>query len=506
MTTLGSSAVRRWQYAWIAFGALFAVLAGSLVAFTGPMLLVALVCGLGLVAAIVRAPGILLAAYLLIPYYKGALQPYSPVDLTILLGVANAAGAVVLLRQPWPRTSTIRGAALWATLGILVLAGVLYAPDQSVAFGKAVTYWALVVLPIVPAALRVGREPRQVAGLLWTFFAMGVATTAVGIAQLSSIDRLTVLGMNTIQVARAALLVPIVGVAFVLPQRRPAASLITLVAIPLAIVVAIASGSRGPLLALAVLAAAGAFRYLLTARVGRGRVVTVGMALVTVGTIVLLVLGPELPALSLARFVSLLDFLQGASGVPGAAGGETSAAERVVLFQFAIQLWTLHPVIGAGTAGFQILSGPALGAAADVYPHNAVLQIMAEYGIVGLALFASVIGIGLFRRLPPGTLSLTVRALFAFFLINAMVSGDIFTDRETLGLLMLIIAFDLPATASAIATDAGAGAPIGTAPPAVKAGPAPGAVRSYRGYDRPTAASASPGGEPHRQVSVGPPA
>jgi O-antigen ligase len=160
------------------------------------------------------------------------------------------------------------------------------------------------------------------------------------------------------------------------------------------------------------------------------------------------VAGPSLPALSVTRFASLLEFVQTSdASIPG-AGGETSAAARIVLFQFAIHLWTLSPLIGTGTAGFQVLSGSSLGPYADVYPHNALLQVSAEHGLLGLALFVAVVCVGLLRRLPPGRTSLTLRVLFAFSLLNAMVSGDIFTDRETLGLLMLILAFEVPVVAS----------------------------------------------------------
>jgi hypothetical protein len=43
-----------------------------------------------------------------------------------------------------------------------------------------------------------------------------------------------------------------------------------------------------------------------------------------------------------------------------------------------------------------------------------------------------------------------LRALFLFYILNAMVSGDIFTDRETLGLLFLILAIEAPATVAAL--------------------------------------------------------
>lgn len=57
--------------AWVVLGALSGLSAGLLVALAGPLPLVALiVAGLALAGAI-RAPGVMFAVYLLIPFYKG---------------------------------------------------------------------------------------------------------------------------------------------------------------------------------------------------------------------------------------------------------------------------------------------------------------------------------------------------------------------------------------------------------------------------------------------------
>lgn len=333
---------------------------------------------------------------------------------------------------------------MWLALGALVLAGVLYAPNQSLALGKAVTYWVLVILSIFPAAMRVGARPRYVSQFLWTFFLMGILTVVLGVAQLSGSNRLMVLGMNTIQVGRAALLVPLIGIAYVLPQRRLLPSLVTIVMIPVAVVVAIASGSRGPLLALVVIAVAGTARHLAIPRATRWRVLGAGVGIVLVSVVVIGIVGPRLPALSLARFTSLVEFVQGgSSGNSGSSGGDTSAAARVRLFQYAAELAAERPIIGAGTGGFEALSPRVLGLGADAYPHNAVLQIASEYGLLGLALFLGVISIALARRLPGRYTGRTVRILFVFALLNAMVSGDILTDRELLGLLLLVLTIEV---------------------------------------------------------------
>lgn len=425
---------------WTAGGICAAAVAGAVAALAGPIPLAGIAAGIALLVAMARAPGLVLGAYLLIPYYKAEIQPLSPVDITVLLALANAAQAIpVLFAGRRPSGAALR-VAVWLALGGVVLAGVLYAPDQSLAMGKAVTYWALVVLPLVPAALRVASEPRQLALVALSFYAHGLLVSILGLDLLSPDSRLTVLGMNTIQVARAALFLPIVGVLYIIPMGRRWLTLLTLAVLPVSLLVTVASGSRGPVLAIAILAAAGAIRHLAAAGRVRARALAAAGGIAILGVTAVAIIGPSLPAASLARFGDLLAFAQGAGG-----GQETSAAARVVLFGAALQLWAASPVLGTGTGGFQVLSAQLLGPAGDAYPHNAILQVLAEYGLVGLAVFAAVLGAGALRRLPAGTLPRTIRALYLFFALNAMVSGDIVGDRETLGLLLLVLVIPLPA-------------------------------------------------------------
>lgn len=445
MTALRLRAGPRGPIGWAALALASAVGVATAVSIAGPMVGIAIIVGVLLLAGVVVAPGTVFAAYLLIAFYKGGFQQYSPIDITVLLALANALQVVPLLfgEHRWSVSRT--GIALWLALGVLVLAGILYAPDQSLAMGDAITYWALVVVPMFPAAIRVGADPRYVGQFLWTFFGMGIVTVLLGLANLSGSDRLVVLGMNTIQVGRAALLVPLLGITWVLPQRRLIASIVVVALVPASLVVAIASGSRGPLLALAIVGLVVAVVYVTRPHAARWRLIGGGVAIALTSVVVLSVAAPDLPGLSLERFANLADFVQGGP-TDDQAGAviDTSAAARVRLFQQAVDIFEARPLVGAGTSGFAALNIAAVGPEADPYPHNAVLQVAAEYGLVGLVLFVGLVALGLLRPLPGRYTSLAVHALFAFFVLNAMVSGDIFTDRETLGLLLLIFAIEAP--------------------------------------------------------------
>lgn len=420
------------------------VVAAILVSVAGPVVAILVAGAIVGIYAMVAAPGLLFAAYLLIPFYKGALQPYLPVDLTLLLGAVNAAQLIPVILERRRRDVSGVGLALWIAFAGLVVAGILYAPDPTLAITAAGKFLALVTLPLMLGALRVASDPRFVRQVIWSFLAIGVVAVIIGILNLSSVDRLIVLGMNTIQVAVAAMLVPLVTIAFVVGDGRGIVRTATVLLVPVALVVAIATGSRGPILTLVVMGLVAGIAALARGRRINRRVLLAIGAIVGGSTVALILAAAFLPSLSTSRFVLLLDFVQGMlGGNPLAAGGDTSSETRLHLFGAAIAIFGDHPIIGAGTAGFASLSSSYAGAYfTDRYPHNAVLQIAAEYGVVGLAVFTALALAALRRRVPAANGAAALQVVFTYLLLNAMLSGDILEDRMTLGLLVLLLVVD----------------------------------------------------------------
>ncbi len=126
-----------------------------------------------------------------------------------------------------------------------------------------------------------------------------------------------------------------------------------------------------------------------------------------------------------------------------------------------------RPVLGFGTSGFEAMSIRFLGYD-EAYPHDAVLQFAAEYGLAGAALFVSLILVGLLRRLP--AIGWPVKVLFVYFLLEGMLSGDIFADRATWGLLLILFLMTVP---SVIAQVTESGRLAGSARPGRAMGPRP---------------------------------
>jgi len=111
-----------------------------------------------------------------------------------------------------------------------------------------------------------------------------------------------------------------------------------------------------------------------------------------------------------------------------AGGPDVSALERLSAYGIALQLFLQHPFFGVGAGGFRAFY-------VAEYPHNIELEFLAEYGLVGTALFIALIVaviklVGRTRLLVRGSLEAEqVRRCFVLILIyasiNAQVSGAI---------------------------------------------------------------------------------
>ncbi|WP_436529520.1 O-antigen ligase family protein [Actinoplanes sp. HUAS TT8] len=148
---------------------------------------------------------------------------------------------------------------------------------------------------------------------------------------------------------------------------RHGEKLIWLVPIPAFLFGAIASGSRGGLVALGitiVIALLAIRPRIDLERVGKplGLLVVVGLAVGVVG-------GPVIAGFVQQRFVQ-------------ATVGQGYASDRDVLFRMALRIFMQHPLLGTGLNGFNSVSGLD----PDLYVHNLPLSVAAEGGAVGLLL------------------------------------------------------------------------------------------------------------------------
>ncbi|MCM4078191.1 O-antigen ligase family protein [Paractinoplanes hotanensis] len=206
-----------------------------------------------------------------------------------------------------------------------------------------------------------------------------------------------------------------------------------LVGVPAFLFGAVASGSRGGLVALALTVVLAAPAVLPGLRRGGAKPLLLVIALLVGGVAIA---GDSILAFVQQRFISTT-FEQG------------YASGRDVIFQMALNLWLQHPLLGTGIGSFPVIADLGFGVA---YIHNLVLAVAAEGGIVGIVLLLN--SFYQFRRqftrVPRAERSLESRtaAYSGIFVAAAcMFSGDYYDAR--LMWILLILAVVRPAESAA---------------------------------------------------------
>jgi O-antigen ligase len=188
------------------------------------------------------------------------------------------------------------------------------------------------------------------------------------------------------------------------------------------------SGGKGPLLTLVVTMLAVLVFYMNRREAKKYIVVVLLLSLTTV------VLMLALPGYfdTIKYRLSVIDPFRGVDI------RESSAAQRLDMFDAAVNAMADYPILGTGLGGFSDYSGYGSGIERAYYPHNIFLEIGSELGIFGLLAFVALISFCLLRlfrysRLRGNLYHLVcaVFALFLYMLMNASVSGDV-NDKRSL--------------------------------------------------------------------------
>lgn len=204
----------------------------------------------------------------------------------------------------------------------------------------------------------------------------------------------------------------IIGTYALLAVRPGTLRKIALVATPLLGVALVAAGSRGPVLG-AIVGLVVLLSLALTDRASRSRL----LLLAGCGIVAALLVGQLLPGQSISRSLS---FLTG-------SGSGLSSNGRSALWSQAYSLFRDHPLFGIGTGGFFAANG------VEHYPHNLLLEVAAELGVLGLALVIAFLAATVVRLVRSWRFSVgpdrlrvaVIAALFAAATTNALFSADI---------------------------------------------------------------------------------
>ncbi len=207
-----------------------------------------------------------------------------------------------------------------------------------------------------------------------------------------------------------------IAIYVILVSRNPKLRLLALGVLPMLFAAMIAAGSRGPVLAflfgLVILVALSA-----TGARARRR-----LAQVVAGLLIATILVPVIiPGSAAGRALSAI--VGGASGL--------SSNGRTQLWSQAFTLFGQHPLFGIGTGGFSGLN-------VESYPHNILLEVAAELGLIGLVVLVGFLVTSLTRLISTWRVAwreekldaAVLIALFLTALVNAFFSGAIQDNHE----------------------------------------------------------------------------
>jgi O-antigen ligase len=389
-----------------------------------PGLAIALVCGIAAVALAARSL-VYPVAFAGLPSVAiglaGGQNPLPQGVITVALAGWLAGGIVftVARRDELPRRVLLAPAVvLTVLLAAWMLVRLGASLDPSYGSRKLQLFVSGNLLLLVAGALIAWRRERfnlyVLAALVMSLLsAVAIARGLLSGAQATVGGRFSLTAEDSpIGLGREAADGILLAVFILLTRRSAVTRLFVLAALPIIAVALIASGSRGPIVGLAV-----GFAALLLLNAGdpaaRKRV-----ALVLVGALGAVLLVPQLvPGQDVGRAFSIFS---------GRSQGLSSNG-RTALWHQAWQLFSQHPLFGLGTGSFGFFQPD------ELFPHNLILETGAELGAVGavlVALFLVASGWVAWRvwRSAGGEdrqHAAIVLALFAAAVVNAMLSSDI---------------------------------------------------------------------------------
>jgi O-antigen ligase len=343
------------------------------------------------------------------------LQSLAWLDLR-LVGLTVAL-ALVALQMRWSEksgtTARAHRAEGWLVAGLLFfgfqIASGLWAP-----LGARVGLFCVDIISMTALTVGFYFLARQAPVLtarrvLWFFWVTGVLFALASLAAGPGVQgRYAAFGGGPNVFVRIQILALIAVVALVAGGARPR----LLWSVPLFVVAAVLSGSRGGLLAGFVVGVAVVLRGGWRTR----RFALAGILLAATGTAVAYYALPPAHDLIKSRFLDQ-------------TAGQGYLSERPEIFSGALSLFRHQPITGAGLDGFYALIGSAVGIE---YPHNYLLAVAAEGGMVGLVLLGLTgvlwtVRVRSSRPWGPEISAMVVSA--AFIAIASMFSGDYYDAR-----------------------------------------------------------------------------
>jgi O-antigen ligase len=379
------------------------------------------------------------AAFLLF-IFSGAYKidprfAWFPGDMSVVLfGLSVVAGLVPLLRGSLLYVPGIKAVCAGGIFVFWMIASQIWSPSEIYANEKltetiAGNLWCLGATGMIIASSRV-RVWRFLILLLVFGVVTGVdyAIFTIRAPEIWRVDYYLALG-------RLCGLSAIV--AFVLWLRSPPRSArgpILLAAFAVCGYVLLKAGGRMPIAAVAV---GMLLPPLLSFRLPHGQLFISRSILASLGLVAALAL--IVTGFAISHTGSLRTLQRFDTFMSKADSGET-ANPRFKLWPHAVAYWTERPLVGHGVGAWPILY---MGKDKRQYPHNLILELLVEQGLVGVVLFAGLVLVLVWRvnlrrlREDPALMCAVMLCINAF--VNAMSSGDISDNRNLFAMLGLLV-------------------------------------------------------------------
>jgi O-antigen ligase len=327
--------------------------------------------------AVFLAPGLILILVAIGGRYtldRAGLVDLAWVDLRVIGLIAGLAVlAVDLARRPRVAFGHRPEGWLVATtlFFLFQIASGLWAPPAARAGAQALDLVLMAALTIAVYLYAVGNPVAVVRSTFLLFFLAAVvfALGALFISSPGEQGRYSAFGGGPNVFVR----IEIIGVISAIALFQYTRKILPLLVVPLFLLAAVLSGSRGGLLAGAAVGGVALLRHRRRLRAG-----TVLAALIVLAIAVAIVWALAPPA-----FIHLFQdrFVQ-------QTVEQHYTSDRTGILQSALQLAIQHPLVGAGLDGFYGLVGKSQGIE---YPHNYVLGVAAEGGLAGLCLLGAAV-------------------------------------------------------------------------------------------------------------------
>jgi hypothetical protein len=365
------------------------------------------------------APVVFLVGFLTAGLYKLETVFRSLPDLTVLFATLTllACAAVLFRSFTFPRSMGV----VLAFFGCLI-PGVI---DMGTSYGgtKVSQTFTLGLLACL-APLFLLRSRRSFVVFFWLMSGMGALLAVLslfGFNNPSQYGRFSALQTTTIAEARIVGFALICIVLATLDRRIH--WVVGLSAGGVLAYAMVATGSRGPLLALL----ASSLAVVLFARQGMGRRILSSGQLAILAILVGLLYFAYLtaPFYSQARLLSIGD----------------SGSVRLVAWRATFLAIPLHP-LGIGWGNWAPFVGSTVSQGQLLYPHDLILEVFLEGGwIAGIAMIAFFVYVGrrAFRQ-ATDLMGRVVLALWLFYLVNSLLSDDLVGARVLLAMCGVVLA------------------------------------------------------------------